>query len=142
MHNLRIPSFLFTNNTEALYGDVVCQIYPFSNNSSSCVFSSLSSTGVIQYGALKMGVARSTESMQNSKRWHTKDLLWEDVQEFSNYWDILKDGPVALFPLHYIRVSRFLILTACGLLMWLSVLLHTLRPSLCVLLFPHWARLG
>jgi len=55
MHNFKVPSFFFVNNTGAPYGETVDLINPFCNNSSNWFFNSLSSVSAILYGAFEMG---------------------------------------------------------------------------------------
>lgn len=59
MHNLRNPSFFFTNNTSATQssalghinpGNTLGHIYPLLSKSCSYSFNSLISIGAIQYG--------------------------------------------------------------------------------------------
>ena len=66
MHNQKLPSFLLTESTGAPPDDVLDVICPFSRSSSSWDFSSLSSTRVIQYGALEMGVVYRAKLIQKS----------------------------------------------------------------------------
>ena len=61
-----LPSFFFTNNIDALHGEMLSLINPFSNNSSSYLFNSFNSNGVIWYGAINIGVVPSIVSILKS----------------------------------------------------------------------------
>ena len=66
MHIRMVPSFFFTNSTGAPQGDTLGQMYPLSNNFCNCIFSSVNSGKLIQYGVLQVGDAPGTNSMVKS----------------------------------------------------------------------------
>ena len=66
MHNLRVPSFFFTNNTSAPQGDTLGLMYPLSSISFNYDFNSTSSGVLIVYGAFDVGVTHGTNSMEKS----------------------------------------------------------------------------
>jgi hypothetical protein len=65
MHSLRVPYFFFTNNTGDPQGDTLGLIYPFSNKSCICIFSSISLGVLILYGALDIGVEQARDQLRS-----------------------------------------------------------------------------
>ncbi|GKF96304.1 hypothetical protein Tco_0289039, partial [Tanacetum coccineum] len=79
MHIRNDPSFFFTNNTGAPYGDEFGRIKPFSNNSCSCLDNSFILDGAKRYGVRATGAAPGIKSIQNSTC-----LARNNSQPFSN----------------------------------------------------------
>eukprot|EP00983_Pelagomonas_calceolata_P010179 331334-Pelagomonas_calceolata.AAC.1 len=59
----REPSFFCTNNTGAPYGEALGSINPLSSSSLICLLTSACSTGDVQNGRLKVGLAPSSSLM-------------------------------------------------------------------------------
>ena len=66
MHILRVPSFFFTNNTEAIHGDVLGWINPCFNKYYSWTFNSCNSAEAIQYRVFEIGSTPGNKSTTSS----------------------------------------------------------------------------
>jgi len=66
IHSLKVPSFLFTKGIGAPQSETLGCIYPFFNNSSSCICNSFNSNVPIMYGFLDIGEDPSTISIEKS----------------------------------------------------------------------------
>ncbi|PHT50151.1 hypothetical protein CQW23_09898 [Capsicum baccatum] len=60
------PSFLRTNNTGALHGDILGPMNPFSRKSFNCSFNSHNSAGAILYEVMEIGSVPGSTSIPNS----------------------------------------------------------------------------
>ena len=78
MHILIEPSFFFTNNTGAPYGEMLGLIKPLSNNSCNCILSSPNSAGAILYGAIEIRAVPGNNSIVKSISL-TGDLFWKNI---------------------------------------------------------------
>ena len=76
MHKLNIPSFFFIKSTSAPQGDTLGHMYPFLNNSSSCICNSFNLGVLILYGSLEIGVAIGTKSIEKSIYFHGGYLVF------------------------------------------------------------------
>lgn len=77
MHNLRVLSLLFTNNTGAVQGDTLGIMYPLSSISLSCNYNYNNSRVLILYNALDASAAPDIKSIEKSTS------LWGGNSEIS-----------------------------------------------------------
>ena len=66
IHILKDTSFFFTNKTEAVHGEILGLMKPFSSKSVSSAYSSFNSYGAIRYGEIEMGFVSGRKSIQKS----------------------------------------------------------------------------
>jgi len=64
MHNLKVPYLFFIKSTSALQGETLGGMYPFFNNSSNYICSSLNYGPLIVYGVLDIGVGPNIKSIE------------------------------------------------------------------------------
>jgi len=89
MHNLKVPSFYFKNNTSVPQVDTLGLIFLLSIISLSCSFISTNSRVLIMYGALDVGVASNINSIEKFAS------LWGSNSGISignTSWDYCKIG--------------------------------------------------